>query len=72
MSIEGYETKRIEYAYPTSPAAEQYGYGKIGCYTISIIHRPGAIGVMVDAYPTYAEAKQVADSYPMPYNALTF
>jgi len=64
-------TKRIEYVYPTSSAAEQYGYGHAGCYTISIIHRPGAVGVTVDAYPTYDAAKAAADTLPMAYNAYT-
>jgi hypothetical protein len=69
--MEGYETKRIEYSYPTSPNAERYGYGRIGCYTIAIIHTPMAIPVTVDAYPTYEEAKACADKLAMPYNKYT-
>ena len=69
--MEGYETKRIEYAYPTSQLAEQYGYGRKGCYTISLVHRPGAVGVVIDAYPTYEAARAAADKIPMAYNAYT-
>lgn len=64
--------KTIAYAYPTSPAADRFGYAK-GCYTVSIINRitGETLPRSVSAFATLAEAKSHAEAISLPYSTLT-
>jgi len=60
-------TKLVDYSYPTSPNATKHGFGKVGCYTVSIAkgHAPGKDA---KAFPTKEEAMTFAESLPMPFH----
>ena len=62
------KTKEIAYAYPTSPRAENHGYGRIGCYIVEVTENGKAGGVIVGAFPNIESAREVADALPIDYN----
>ena len=66
------ETKRCEYAYPTSPNAVQFGFGKTGCYTVQLVKRSELKPAKaIAAFATLDAAHKYADLMPQPWDRLT-
>lgn len=65
-------SKLIEYAYPTSVKAENAGYGKTGCWYVSIYPAVdasfGGMPIPESFTDNKVTAKQFADNLPQPYN----
>jgi len=55
--------KEIGYAYPTSPMAVHCGHAKTGCYFVLVT----TLGSKVQAFPTWQQAKDYADTLPQEY-----
>jgi hypothetical protein len=64
------QAKLIEYAYPTSTTAVKNGYGKTGCWFVSLYKSETAIDRVktLQYFATKQQAEQFADTLPNPYN----
>ncbi len=60
-------TKLVDYSYPTSTNATKYGFGKTGCYTVSVA-KGSAPGKAVKAFADKASALAFAETLPMPFH----
>lgn len=62
-------TKCIQYAYPTSTTAENYGCALAGCYFISIIRPDGWDEERrIGPFSTWEEAHDEAETINLPYH----
>jgi len=61
------QTKLVDYSYPTSPNASKHGFGKTGCYTVSVA-RGHAPGKAIKAFATKPDALAFASTLPMPFH----
>ena len=63
------DTKSIEYAYPSSPRATQFGYGIDGCYFITIGKKRrenyGVYATKDDALVAFARINLPVDNYSL-------
>lgn len=62
-------TKTVSYAYPSSDNAEQFGFGKVGCYVVSL--GPADHGTphsSIAGFATKGEAFAAADKMPEPFD----
>lgn len=57
--------KEIGWAYPTSPAAERFGHGKTGCWTVSV-GNPDKPLRPIAGFTTHAMADFYAGMLPEP------
>lgn len=64
------ESKLIEYAYPTSATATKQGYGKIGCWFVSLYKDENSIQKIktLKYFVNKEDAETFAQSLPNPYN----
>jgi hypothetical protein len=64
------KSKRIEYAYASSPSAVRFGFGKRGCYTVEIVDgiKPPQV---ICGYNTLVEARAAAERLSEPWDKLT-
>ncbi len=63
------EEKHIDYAYPTSTHADQFGF-KDGCWVVSVADQPHSIAQAVKAFPGKGEALAFARTMPMPWGQI--
>lgn len=61
------DSKEVTFAYPTSPNAEHFGYGKTGCYILSIWL--GGLRYPLFVYETKEEALAAAERCVLPWNS---
>jgi hypothetical protein len=61
------DTKRIEWAYPSSPLAERFGLSKSGCYVVEIISGITKQAKPVAGCATIYSAEATARSYACPW-----
>lgn len=63
-------TKTISYAYPTSPNAVRFGFGKMGCFYVAKIERTknGFTEYAPKGFASYAEAFAFAETLPDEYD----
>ena len=62
--------KSVEYAYPTSPHAEKWGFGKSGCYTVQQGEQT-LPKVVIAAYTEQADAIAHAERLELPWSRYT-
>ncbi len=64
------KAKLIEYAYPTSSHAEKQGYGKTGCWFVSLYQSETSLkrSGILKHFLTVGEAEEFADKQPEPYH----
>jgi hypothetical protein len=64
-----WDTKLVEYAYPTSTTATKAGYGKTGCWFVALYKCDGHKRIKILEYFTDKEAATIyADLLPNPYH----
>ncbi len=61
--------KEIDYSYPTSPNAEQFGF-KNGCWCVSVAKSASAVSEVQAVFATKDEAVKYARSLPIPFGKL--
>lgn len=64
------KAKQVAYSYPSSPNAEKFGFGKTGCYTVSLValspvRKPP---VSVIGLASLESAKAYANTMPEPWD----
>ena len=65
------KTKRIEWSYPTSSNAKQFGFEQSGCFTLHTANMefvPFDGHKTVAGFATLAEAKQAGEPLPFPWH----
>lgn len=64
------ETKLIEYAYPSSITATKNGYGKTGCYFVSLFKNDSSFSrvKILQYFLKKADAFNYAETLPNEYN----
>lgn len=58
--------KSVDYAYPTSPSASKFGFGKTGCYCVELSkdqQPPKAIAGYATRQEALAHAKRLPESW---------
>ena len=63
--------KLVEWSYPSSPNAVEFGFPKTGCYTLHTANMefvPFDGHKTVGGYATLAEAKRAGESFPYPWH----
>ena len=60
------KTVAVEYAYPSSPHSETYGYYHTGCYVVSIDDELGTH--YISAHPSQNEAVYEAEKTGLPFH----
>lgn len=63
------KTKQIDFSYPTSTNATNMGFGKTGCWTISVANG-NQVAKAVAGFETQSEAIQAALAMPEPFGKL--
>lgn len=61
------DSKEVAFAYPTSPNAEHFGYGKTGCYILSVWDDGKRYAI--SAHAAKEEAMKVAEECELPWNS---
>lgn len=64
------QVKLIEYAYPTSTTAIRAGFGKTGCYFVSLYDSDRALfrTTVLKFFVNKQDAEQFANSLPNPFH----
>jgi hypothetical protein len=62
-------TKSVSYAYPASPDATRFGFGKTGCYCVEL-HKGEEAPEAIQAFDCREKAEAYADALVHPWNAL--
>lgn len=63
------QTKTVSYAYPSSDNAEQFGFGKVGCYVVGVGPADHATPhSSIAGFATKSEAFAAADKMPEPFD----
>jgi hypothetical protein len=63
------ETKQIDWSYPSSPNAVNMGFGRVGCWTVSIATGDEP-AVAVEGFANLADAVDYAKTLPIPFGYL--
>lgn len=61
------KTKSVEFAYPSSPQANRFGFAKLGCYVVELSEGTNP-PIAIAGYFTKLEAWQHADTLPEPWS----
>ena len=61
-------SKLIEYAYPSSTTATKNGYGKTGCWFVSLYKTIDKRVKIVKFFSDKKQAEDFAETMPEPYN----
>jgi hypothetical protein len=62
------QVKWVDYAYPTSPNADRFGFEN-GCYCVVVANIEGGKPKTISAYATKSEALAVAKAMPQSWSA---